>query len=55
MVIGQWLRNFAYRIDIGLAVFVLAGIAALVIALLTVSTRALRAATTNPVHSLRNE
>jgi putative ABC transport system permease protein len=52
---GRWLNNFAYRIDIGAAMFILAGITALMIALFTVSTQALRAATTNPVDSLRYE
>jgi putative ABC transport system permease protein len=51
----QWLQNFAYRIDIGWWVFALAGGLALVIALLTVSTQALKAATVNPVDSLRYE
>jgi len=55
VAIGKWLQNFAYRIDIGLPVFFLAGIAALLIALLSVSTQALRVATSNPVDALRNE
>jgi putative ABC transport system permease protein len=52
---NKWLQNFAYRIDIGWWVFVLAGGLALVIALLTVSTQAIRAALANPVDSLRYE
>ena len=52
---NRWLQNFAYRIDIGWWVFVLAGGLALVIALLTVSTQAIRAALANPVDSLRYE
>jgi putative ABC transport system permease protein len=55
LAIHKWLQNFAYRIHIGLPVFFLAGIAALVIALLSVSTQAIRAATSNPVNALRNE
>jgi putative ABC transport system permease protein len=51
----QWLQNFAYRTSMPLWLFVLAGIAALVIALLTVSYQAIRAATANPVKSLRVE
>ena len=51
----EWLQNFAYRINIGLWIFVLSGILALVIALLTVSSQAIRAATANPVESLRYE
>ncbi|MGG9964115.1 ABC transporter permease [Ferruginibacter sp. SUN106] len=51
----QWLRDFAYRIDISVWVFVFAGIAALLIALLTVSFQAIKAALSNPVKSLRTE
>jgi putative ABC transport system permease protein len=51
----QWLSDFAYRIDISVWVFVFAGIAALLIALLTVSFQAVKAALSNPVKSLRTE
>ena len=51
----KWLQNFAYRIDIEWWVFVLAGGLALAIALLTVSTQAVRAALANPVEALRYE
>lgn len=51
----RWLQNFAYHIDMTIWPFVLAGITALVIALLTVSWQAVRAATANPVESLRYE
>jgi putative ABC transport system permease protein len=54
-VMNKWLQNFAYRIDLTIWPFLLAGLAALVIALLTVSWQAIRAATTNPVKSLRYE
>ncbi len=50
---NKWLQNFAFRIEIGWWVFVLTGGLALVIALLTVSTQAVRAALANPVESLR--
>ena len=50
-----WLQNFAYRIDMTIGPFLLAGILALVVALLTVSWQAIRAATANPVESLRYE
>jgi len=50
-----WLQDFAYRIDLGWRVFVLAGGLALMIALLTVSTQAIKAALANPVDSLRYE
>ncbi|MFD2573036.1 ABC transporter permease [Spirosoma soli] len=52
---NQWLQNFAYHIDIEWWVFALAGIVAVGIALLTVSSQAIKAALTNPVKSLRSE
>lgn len=51
----KWLQSFAYRINIGWWVFVLAGGIALLIALATVSYQAIKAATINPVESLRYE
>jgi putative ABC transport system permease protein len=51
----QWLQNFAYRINISWWVFALAGLAAVLIALLTVSFQAIKAAIANPVKSLRTE
>lgn len=51
----QWLQGFAYRINISAWTFVLAAIAALVIALSTVSFQAIKAALANPVKSLRSE
>jgi ABC-type antimicrobial peptide transport system permease subunit len=51
----EWLQNFAYRTSMPWWIFVLAGIAAMVIALLTVSLQTIRAATVNPVKSLRVE
>lgn len=51
----RWLQNFAYRIEIGWWIFALAGGLALGVALLTVSWQAVRAATINPVESLRYE
>ena len=50
-----WLQDFAYHIQIGWGVFVLAGFFALLIALLTISTQAIKAAVANPVESLRTE
>jgi putative ABC transport system permease protein len=52
---NKWLLNFAYRIDISWWVFALAGGLALIIALLTVSTQAIKAALANPVEALRYE
>ncbi len=51
----NWLERFAYRIEINWWVFVIAGIVAICIALLTVSFQAIKAAMTNPVKSLRTE
>ena len=51
----QWLRGFAYRIDISWWIFVLAGAATLFIAVVTVSSKAIKAATANPVKALRSE
>ncbi|SEL53850.1 ABC transporter permease [Parapedobacter koreensis] len=52
---NQWLEDFAYRIEIQWWMFVGAGLAAVVIALLTVGGQAIRAAMANPVDSLRDE
>jgi len=52
---NKWLEDFAYRINIGWWVFVLVGAVALLIALLTVSFQAIKAAISNPVKSLRTE
>ena len=51
----RWLEDFAYRIDIGVGVFLWSGAAVLGIALATVSYQAIRAALANPVESLRHE
>ncbi|WP_134089748.1 ABC transporter permease [Olivibacter sp. XZL3] len=51
----KWLEDFTYRVEIQWWVFMLAGIFALVISLLTVCIQAIRAALANPVDSLRNE
>ena len=54
-VMHRWLDSFAYHIDIGVGAFAVAGLVALVVAWLTVSYQSLRAASTNPAQSLRNE
>ncbi len=54
-VMDRWLQTFAYRVNLGLSSFVLAAAISLVIAMLTISTQAFRAATANPVDSLRYE
>ncbi|UCC43626.1 MAG: ABC transporter permease [Candidatus Zixiibacteriota bacterium] len=52
---NRWLQDFAYRIELGIGTFVLAGLAAMLIALLTVSYQAIRAAWANPVEALKYE
>ncbi len=52
---NKWLQDFAFRIDIGWWIFVVAAVIALLIALLTVSSQAVKAALSNPVKSLRTE
>ncbi len=51
----QWLAGFTHRITVGWSVFALAGGAALLVALLTVSFQSVKAALANPVHSLKSE
>jgi ABC-type antimicrobial peptide transport system permease subunit len=53
--IHQWLQNFAYRVNISWWLFAFAGIAAFLIALITISYQAIKAALSNPVKSLRAE
>jgi putative ABC transport system permease protein len=55
LVMHRWLQNFAYRVELSWWRFVVAGIISLIIAMLTVSYQAVRAASANPVKSLRNE
>lgn len=54
-VISSWLEKFAYRTQLDHSVFLLAGGAALLVALITISFESLRAASTNPVNALRSE
>jgi predicted permease len=52
---NDWLRNFAYRIHIGPAVFIIAGLFIILITLITISFQSIKAAIANPVKSLRTE
>ncbi len=54
-IMSEWLQGFAYRVSMGVGIFLLAGVAAVLIAFLTVSYQAYRAATADPVKSLRYE
>lgn len=52
---NKWLQDFAYRVDMPWWIFIVAGIVAAVIALVTISFQAIKAAVANPVKSLRTE
>jgi len=55
LVMNRWLQDFAYRIDISVWTFILVGLLALLIALVTVSYHSIKTAFTNPVNVLRYE
>jgi len=55
LAMNRWLQDFAYRIDIGIGAFLMAGGLAFILALLTVSYLAVRAALANPVESIKYE
>jgi len=52
---NQWLSGFAYHIPLSYTIFIYAGAAALLIALITVSFESIKAASVNPINSLRTE
>ncbi len=54
-VSSQWLSGFAYRVEINLFIFLIAGVSAIAIAWLTVGYQSIKAARANPVDSLRHE
>jgi len=54
-VMNNWLSDFAYRINISAWIFISAGLLAVIIALVTISFQAIKAAIANPVKSLRTE
>jgi putative ABC transport system permease protein len=54
-VMNTWLQDFAYRVNMGWWIFILAGASALLIALTTISFQAIKAALANPAKSLRTE
>ena len=54
-LMNHWLQSFAYRIHLSWQLFLLAGVAAILIALITVSYQSVKAAITNPVKNLRQE
>src|SRR5258707_1478463 len=54
-VMKMWLQDYAYRVEIGWDIFLVAGVLSIMIALATVSYQAIRAALTSPVNNLRSE
>ncbi len=54
-ILDYWLKQFAYRIDVGVGVFIISSVCALLIAWLTVAFHAIKAAMAKPVNSLRYE
>lgn len=52
---NNWLRDFAYRVELSLMTFILASIVAFLVAFLTISQRAYKAATANPAELLKDE
>lgn len=54
-LMNRWLEGFAFHVSLNVWIFVIAGMASLLIALATVSFESLKAASANPVNSLRNE
>jgi putative ABC transport system permease protein len=55
MAMSRWLESFAYRVELGMEVFLVAGLVVLLLALVTVSGQAFRAASVDPVEALRSE
>jgi putative ABC transport system permease protein len=55
LLMKKWLENFAYRVGIGIEIFVVSALIALIIAMLTVSYQSIKAAIANPVDSLKYE
>jgi putative ABC transport system permease protein len=54
-IMNTWLQNFAYRVGLGVDTFLLAALLALVIAIMTVTYQAVKAAVANPIDSLKYE
>ena len=53
--ISKWLEDFAYKTDMGIWIYILAAIIALLISIITISFQSIKAANTNPVETLRYE
>ncbi|MFT7161648.1 MAG: putative ABC transport system permease protein, partial [Bacteroidia bacterium] len=52
---NNWLQNYAYRIDLNLVPFIVAGVLSIAIAFLTISLQTFKAANSNPVDALKDE
>lgn len=55
LAVNRWLQDFAYRVNLGISTMIIAAALALLIALITVSLQAIKAARTNPIETLRYE
>ncbi|HEX4852177.1 MAG TPA: FtsX-like permease family protein, partial [Puia sp.] len=55
LMMHEWLQRFAYRVNIGVGVFFIAGASIILITIMTISFQAIKAAIANPAKSLRNE
>ena len=55
LAMNSWLNNFAYKIDLGISVFLISGLGALLLAMITISVQAMKAAYSNPADILRHE
>lgn len=53
--VNLWLQDYTYKVEIGILVYILAGVAAFVVAWLTMGYQSIKAARANPVQSLRSE
>jgi putative ABC transport system permease protein len=53
--VNLWLQDYTYKVEIGILVYILAGVAAFVVAWLTMGYQSIKAARVNPVQSLRSE
>jgi len=55
IIMSRWLENFAYRTEISIVLFILAGLITLLIAWITIGWQTIRAATANPVEAIKYE
>jgi putative ABC transport system permease protein len=53
--VNWWLKNYTYKVEVGVAIYLMAGAFAFVVAWLTMGYQSIKAATSNPVQSLRSE